>query len=406
MARKHSTPGVPIQFEPGIRIRFRDRYSTTPKTLSIHATLAKIMGAVFFRAALTGLALVACGGSPPRQATLESSSRSPSCDDPTRLRHGGQFLTMPDGVRVWYKLAGRDGAPVVAYLHGGPGYNAYAFEKSAGQILEESVRMLYIDQRGCGRSGFDGPDGAYGMRRTVEDVERIRVAIGAESLGLIGHSFGGIVAAAYAHRFPKNVSGIVMVDTAPRVGRAIAHQIQFLDGIADTAFPEKAAQIHTAVQTKQTAFATLLKLYEVVGRVPLQRRMHYASTAKQAEMETLDSASAVMGCTSERIVPAYEHEGYLGDAPPDVAARLTVPSLLLAGRSSEVIGKENLEAAAQIWGARLLWVDGAGHFVYFEKPREFTDAVTRFFAAALAAPVRFDAPKVDENEFPVAPSKR
>jgi proline-specific peptidase len=314
-------------------------------------------------------------------------------------------LTMPDGVRVWYKLAGREGAPVVAYLHGGPGYNAYVFEKSAGHLLEESLRVLYIDQRGCGRSGFEGPNEAYGMRKTVEDVERIRVAIGADRLGLIGHSFGGIVAAAYAHRFPKNVSGIVMVDTAPRVGRALAHQVQFLDGIANTAFPEKAAQIHTAVQAKETVFATLQKLYEVIGRVPLQRRMHYASTAKQAEMEALDSASAVMGCTSERIVPAYKGEGYLGDAPPDVATRLAVPSLLLAGRSSEVIGKENLEAAAQIWGAQLQWVDGAGHFVYFEKSREFADAVTRFFATALAAPVRFDAPKVDENEFPVAPEQ-
>ena len=84
---------------------------------------------------------------------------------------------MPDGTSVWYKLSGRPGAPVIAYFHGGPGYNAYAFEKSAGQLLEESFRVIYIDQRGCGRSGFESSEQSYGMRKTVEDIDQIRKAL-------------------------------------------------------------------------------------------------------------------------------------------------------------------------------------------------------------------------------------
>ena len=290
---------------------------------------------------------------------------------------------MPDGVRVWHKLTGPSGAPVIAYLHGGPGYNAYAFEKSAGRFLEESFRVLYIDQRGCGRSGFDGPADAYGMQKTADDIDRIRIAVGVEKLGLIGHSFGGIVAAAYAHRFPKSVSTVVMVDTAPSVGRALAHQVEFLDGIAETTFPAKATEIHSVARRQDAVFNKLQKLYGIIGRVPLQARVHYASGSKQAEMEALDGASGIMGCTSKRIVPAYEREGYLDDAAPEIGERVTVPTLLIAGRSSEVIGKENIEAAARTWGAQLTWFTDAGHFVYFEKPREFADAVTRFFHSSM-----------------------
>ncbi|MBX3221899.1 MAG: alpha/beta hydrolase [Labilithrix sp.] len=293
---------------------------------------------------------------------------------------------MPDGVSVWHKVSGKPGAPVVAYLHGGPGYNAFAFEKSAGELLERQFRVLYIDQRGCGRSGFEGSDAAYGMARTVEDIDRIRKAVGAEHLGLIGHSFGGVIAAEYARRYPQNVSSIVMVDTTPRIERALAHQVSFVDGIAESDFPAKAEEVHSLSRGEGSTFDKLKKLYGLLGRLPLQARLHYASKATQTEMEALDEASGVMACTSPRVASTFEKEGYLGATAPDAEARLPVPSLLVAGRSSEVIGKANIEAAALIWGAEVRWIDGAGHFVYFEKPREFAAAVTGFFAASTPAP--------------------
>lgn len=104
------------------------------------------------------------------------------CSTERLLARGGSFATASDGVRIWYKVAGREGAPVIAYLHGGPGYNAYAFEESAGRLLEETFRVLYLDQRGCGRSTFDGPIERYGMQRTIDDLEHLRTSIGAERL--------------------------------------------------------------------------------------------------------------------------------------------------------------------------------------------------------------------------------
>ncbi|GAF90193.1 unnamed protein product, partial [marine sediment metagenome] len=133
-------------------------------------------------------------------------------------------------------------------------------------------------------------------------------------------------------------------------------------------------------------FDKLKKLYGLLGRLPLQARLHFASKATQTEMEALDEASGLMPCTSAHVASTFEKEGYLGATAPDAELRLPVPSILIAGRSSEVIGKPNIEAAALIWGAEVRWIDGAGHFVYFEKPREFTAAVTGFFAASTPAP--------------------
>jgi CubicO group peptidase (beta-lactamase class C family)/pimeloyl-ACP methyl ester carboxylesterase len=307
---------------------------------------------------------------------------------------------MPDGVRVWYKVAGPNDAPVIAYLHGGPGYNAYAFEMSAGRLLEEKFRVLYIDQRGAGRSGFDASVDAYGMQKTIEDIDRLRDAVGVESLALVAHSFGGVVAAEYAHRFPEHVKGVVLMDTTPEIGRALAHQVEVVDRIADTEFAAKASDIHAVAGSRETAFAKLQKLYGLIGREPLQQKLHFAAASKQAEMEALDSASGLMSCTARGTVAAFEQGGYL-DAPPGVDGPIAGRSLLIAGAASEVIGRDNIERAAKRWGSDERFIEGAGHFVYFEKPREVADAIADFLSGVVVTP-RFDAPKTADPDFVLA----
>lgn len=327
-----------------------------------------------FCAAILGGLIGGCGGAPAGRASgaIDVPAACPS----DRQLHGGTLLTMPDGVAVWYKLSGRENAPIVAYLHGGPGYNAYAFEQSAGKLLEQNFRVLYIDQRGCGRSGFEGGEGAYGMRKTIEDVDRIRVAVGAQKLTLVAHSFGGIVAAEYAHRYPDHVAKIVMVDASPFVERALSQQLTYADSIAARDFPAYTTEIHALAQKEGGTFGRLRQLYGIVGRKAVQERLHYASTAKQQEMEALDDQSRILGCTSSRAVTALEAEGFFSDTPAGVAMPFDVPTLLVAGKESHVIGAENIQASAKAWHAELVVVEGAGHFVYFEQPLKFAEIVT------------------------------
>lgn len=320
------------------------------------------------------LAVLLLAGAPALAADTPAAD---PCSTQRLLSRGGSFATASDGVRIWYKLAGREGAPVIAYLHGGPGYNAYAFEESAGRLLEETFRVLYLDQRGCGRSTFDGPIERYGMQQTIDDLEHLRTLIGAERLILTGHSFGGAVAAAYTARYPTRVAAVVMIDTTHDMGRALQYQVEHIDSIADTAFADKAQQIRAIARSSDRAMGRLGKLYGAIGRLPLQRKLHYADPANQESMETLDRESGFLNCTSGNVVEAFSAEGYLSKALPDVARPLGVPALLIAGRDSHVIGAENVRSAAQAWNAEVEWLD-AGHFVYFERPREFAQAIERF----------------------------
>ena len=109
----------------------------------------------------------------------------------------GEHNVVLNGVRVWYRVAGNapSALPPLVFLHGGPGYNSHSFAVLAGPRLEPSLRVVYYDERGSGRS--ERPwTGHYQLDTLVEDVEALRRALGVPKIALMGHSFGGTLALA------------------------------------------------------------------------------------------------------------------------------------------------------------------------------------------------------------------
>src|SRR5712691_3085860 len=127
------------------------------------------------------------------------------------LRDGPHQVVI-NNVRLWYRVAGRPaaGIPPVVFLHGGPGQGSYHFAALVGPYLERSLRMVYFDQRGSGKS--ERPwTGEYSMATLVEDIEGLRRELGVPQIALIGHSFGGTLALEYAATYPAHVARVVIV---------------------------------------------------------------------------------------------------------------------------------------------------------------------------------------------------
>ena len=127
----------------------------------------------------------------------------------------GEHQVVVGDVRLWYKVAGHGakGAPPLLFLHGGTGYNSYSFEAQAGAALEKKLQVIYLDQRGSGRS--ERPwRGEYSIAALVDDIEALRKTLGVDRLALMGHSFGGTLALEYAAKYPGHVAKMVLVSAA------------------------------------------------------------------------------------------------------------------------------------------------------------------------------------------------
>lgn len=120
-----------------------------------------------------------------------------------------KYITTSDGIELYVKVKGQ-GTPLL-YLHGGPGSGSYWFEKFFGEFMEQHFTVVYLDQRGVGRSS-GGKDAVYSIERMTKDFEEVRTTLGYESWLTLGHSFGGILQVAYANHYPQAQKGMLIIN--------------------------------------------------------------------------------------------------------------------------------------------------------------------------------------------------
>ena len=120
------------------------------------------------------------------------------------------------GVLIYYASFGQ-GRPLVV-LHGGPG-SSHDYFLPYLLPLARNHRLVFIDERGCGRSErLSSPEG-YTLDAMAADVEAVRVALGLGQVDLMGHSFGGILAQAVAVRYPQSIRRLILASTGSSAAR-------------------------------------------------------------------------------------------------------------------------------------------------------------------------------------------
>jgi proline iminopeptidase len=114
------------------------------------------------------------------------------------------------GVLIYYKIVGR-GAPLMI-VHGGPGAS-HDYLLPYLLPLARSHRLIFIDERGSGRSEKLEDTSQYTVENMVEDVENVRRALGLGKVSLLGHSYGGVLAQAYAFKYQQNLTHLILGGT-------------------------------------------------------------------------------------------------------------------------------------------------------------------------------------------------
>ena len=113
-----------------------------------------------------------------------------------------------EGADLYVEQVGPTDAPAVLFFHGGPGASAHAFREILGEDLER-YRMVYLDQRGGGRSYADA---AFDLDTLADDAAAVAEALRLPSVTALAHGFGAAVAVRLAIRHPSLVRGQVWLN--------------------------------------------------------------------------------------------------------------------------------------------------------------------------------------------------
>jgi proline iminopeptidase len=315
-----------------------------------------------------GVAALLAGSSTPADA--QGVAAGPLADGPHEV--------MVNGVRLWYGVGGRGeaGTPPVVFLHGGPGQGSVHFQALAGPAMERRLRMVYLDQRGSGRSERPASR-AYSMDLLVEDVEGLRKTLGVPKIALIGHSFGGTLALEYAAKYSEHVSSLVFVaglwdapaQTRLRCQRTVAM------------FPRVAARVMG--DSAATAGGGACDWFWNLPNDEREAMNNALMFPDSATRIRLDSAQAASGQRNTgELGSALFRQGLLQFRFAG-ARRLTMPVLVIAGRHDGAAVSEGLRQLASLLpNARFVEYGNSGHFVYLDETDRFARDVAEFVRAS------------------------
>jgi proline iminopeptidase len=105
--------------------------------------------------------------------------------------------------------------PTLLLLHGGPGFDHSSF-KPLFSALADTAQVVYLDHRGNGRSDRSTRD-RWTLGRWGDDIRAFCEALEIERPIVLGQSFGGMVAMAYATRHPGHPAKLILSSTSARM---------------------------------------------------------------------------------------------------------------------------------------------------------------------------------------------
>jgi pimeloyl-ACP methyl ester carboxylesterase len=270
--------------------------------------------------------------------------------------------------------AGDPGDPPVVLLHGG-GQTRHSWGTTLGAVADRGWHAYAVDLRGHGESDW-APDGDYTLDAFAGDVLEISDAFDTPPV-LVGASLGGIasLAAIGEHPDQRVARALVLVDVAPRMEeqgrmRIGAFMMEHMDeGFASLDEVADAIQAYNPHRPRPS---------DLTG---LQKNLRHADNGRWYWHWDPAFIGGRLGSPDETRSSIVDPER-LGDA----ARALTVPTLLVRGRVSDLLSEEGAqELLEMVPHARLVDVAGAGHMVAGDRNDLFNDAVVQFLESLRSA---------------------
>ena len=120
------------------------------------------------------------------------------------------------GFRIYYRSEGEPAKGTVLGLHGGPG-GTYDYLTPLFDLASTGRRVVLYDQSGGGKSEPLKDPALYNVEHYVEEVEGVRKALKLRKVHLYGHSWGGMLAQAYALKYQSNLESLILSGTTSSI---------------------------------------------------------------------------------------------------------------------------------------------------------------------------------------------
>jgi proline iminopeptidase len=309
-----------------------------------------------------------------RRAVVVLPTYLAACAHPMKVSLPPQgFVDAGGGVQLYYRIDGRSPSAVVV-LHGGPGLT-HDYLVDDLLPLADALCVIHYDQRGSGRSTLVSDADGLDARWFADDLEAVRLHLGLERLTLLGHSWGAAVAALYAMRHPQRVERLILVGPMPLRKEALTASFARVRQSGDAEW-QRTLRARGQALLANPGDADLCRAFYETWFTPF-----FGNAAARARSR----GDFCAGTPESRRNKTVNVDRYtvpsLGDFDWRSELRdVTSPALIVHGTADVIPADSSREWATALPNARLVLLDGIGHFPYLESPERFFPTVRAFLA--------------------------
>ncbi|HEX6811791.1 MAG TPA: alpha/beta hydrolase [Planctomycetota bacterium] len=271
-----------------------------------------------------------------------------------------------DGFDLHYRTSG-SGTPAV-FLSGGPGCEV-DYVVPIAEHVPTTYQRVFLEQRGTGRSKPPAVDEqTMTLRLVVEDLEALRVHLQQERLLLIGHSWGGMLAMAYAASFPSRVEALILIGTG---GPTLEFQSWFGDNIDARMRPEDLEARRYWEQAMKRGLDPDKAMTEIVRAMT---PAYFFDRAKGLEF-AVQVQDGFLHMKVNTLLFQDMRKSF--DLRPALST-LDRPVLIVHGHQDPIGDKTVEDIHRVIPRSKLHYIHKSGHFPWLEQPEAFRGAVEKF----------------------------
>jgi proline iminopeptidase len=272
------------------------------------------------------------------------------------------MIATPD-VDLAYETYGTPGpATPVIVANGGPGLShVYMLQNDVWTRLSHNRQIVFYDQRGTGKSKHVKADAAWGMDAQVADMEAVRTKFGFEKFDLVGDSYGGLLAMAYAAAHPEHIEKLILSDSAAPAWKDIVR-------VLPDVFPDVLEQIATR-EKNPTANAPDQRIRDHFLMLFYSEANRDAYLAGVKDLESVPQVSAAVQKATKTL-----------DLTPELP-KFKFSTMVITGRyDMNVAPLTAWNIYKAIPGAKFVVFEKSGHLPSYEEPDKYVQVVEEFLS--------------------------
>ena len=269
-----------------------------------------------------------------------------------------------NGTNLFFSVKGN--GEYLLVIHGGPGFN-HSYFKPHLNPLENTFKVVYYDQRACGKSSIPASD-SISLKFLEGDIEEVRKFLKTEKINILAHSWGVVLAIRYGLQYPSRINKLILSDPV----------------MLSREYDQEAAALIRKNSTKEDSVARGkiisdgnldTKDFEDLFLLSFRPSAYNKDNVAKINLNLPDN----FGAASNALFTGLMKDASMNANLYDSLGTLTFPVLVIHGQADAVPLSSIKRLKENLPNAQLEVFQRSGHFPFVEEPVLYNEKVKAFF---------------------------